>query len=120
MSARADDHRALLTAARAPAGRREVIGHDLNRVQQVIEILNLRDRPQPAQRGTDRLADDRAFANSGVGHTKLSVFFLKAGATLIDVAEFSDVFAEDDDARIAPQRLIETWIDDLESVGHQP
>src|SRR5205814_8037882 len=105
MSARADDDRRFLTAGAAPAHRGEIVRHDLQRVQQVIEILNLRDRTQSAQRGADRLSYDRALANAGIGDEPQSEFFLETGAVLIHVAELADVFADDDDARLASSRL---------------
>src|SRR5438093_4474367 len=118
MSARADDHRALLTAAGSPARHRQIVRKDLDGVEDVVQVLNLGDRPQSAKRRADRLADDRAFTNAGVGDAQLAVFRLQAGATLVDVAELSDVFAEDDHRRIAAESVIEAVVDDLESVQH--
>src|SRR5688500_11764242 len=94
MAAGAEDHRRLLAAGRAPAQRREVVRHDLQRVQEIVEVLNLRDGPEAAQRGTDGLAGDRALADAGVHHPPGAVLFLQTQAALVDVAELADVFAE--------------------------
>jgi hypothetical protein len=116
MPPRADDGGCLLPAGAAPARRSEVVRHDLQRVQHVIEVLDLRDRPKSAERRADGLTQDRRFANSGVGDADGTVLFLQARASLVDVAELADVLAEDDDSRIALQREVETVVDDLEAV----
>src|SRR5205085_7746576 len=72
-----------------------------------------------AQRGADGLAHDRALANAGVEHAREAVLVLQSGAALIDVAEFADVFTEDDDAWIACERMVEAGVDDLEAVEHR-
>src|SRR6266576_2367975 len=116
MAARPDDDRALLPARGAPADRGQIVGHDLQRIENVVEILDLGDGPQSAQRGADGLADDRRLADAGVADAQQAVLFLQSGASLVDVAEFSDVLTEDDDARIAEQGVVETVVEDLEAV----
>ena len=90
-----------------------------SRVQEVVEVLDLGDGTQAAQRRADGLADDRALADAGVHDARDAVLFLQAEAALVDVAELADVFAEDDHARIAAQGVIEAVVEDLEAVQHR-
>ena len=115
VAARADDHRRLLAALRAPAQGRQVVGQDLQRVEQVVEVLDLGDRAQPAQRHADRLAEDRRLADAGVGDPQLAVLLLQAGEALVDVAELADVLAEGDELRVARQRASKQAVQDLEA-----
>ncbi len=108
-----------LPARGAPAHGGEIVGHDLQRVQHVVEILDLRDGTQAAHRGADGLAEDRALADAGVHDARDAVLFLQAEAALVDVAELADVLAEDDHPRIAAQGLVEALVDDLEAVEHR-
>ena len=68
---------AFCPPARAPAQRGEVVGQDLQRVEQVVEVLDLGDRAQPAHRHADRLADDGGLADAGVGDAQLAVLLLQ-------------------------------------------
>src|SRR5205823_2297892 len=62
------------------------------------------------------LTKNCALPDAGVRHAPDAVLLLQPGAALIDVAEFADVFAVDEDARIAAKSVIEAVVDDLESV----
>src|SRR5581483_3934629 len=76
-------------------------------------------RTETAQRGTDRLPHDGGLANAGVADAQQAVLLLQSRAALIHIAELADILTEDDDARIAPQCVIETMIEDLEAVQHR-
>src|SRR5689334_8618792 len=100
MAARADDDRRLLPTGGAPAQRGQIVREDLQRIEDVVEILDLGDRTKAAHGRTDRLSGDGALADSRVHHPPHSMLFLEPEASLVDVAELADVFAEDDEARI--------------------
>jgi hypothetical protein len=51
------------------------------------------------------------FADAGIGHAELAVFFLHSFEPLIHIAEFAHVFTESDQARVTRQRGIEGGVD---------
>ncbi len=113
VAARADDDRRFLPAARAPVERGQVVGQDLQAVEQVVEVLDFGDGAQAAQGQPDGLADDGGLANAGVGDAQAAVLLLQPGPGLIDAAEVADILAESDHARIAGQHGIEGGVEDL-------
>ncbi len=115
MSARAHDDRRLLSACGTPAQGGQVVAHDLQRVQHIIEILNFRDRAQSAHGHADGLPEDGGFADARVGHAQRAVFFLHALEALVDVAEESHILTEADHARVAPEDGVEGGVDHLEA-----
>ena len=116
MPAGADDDRRLLPALGPPAQRRQIVRHDLQRVEQVIEVLDLGDGADPAQGEPDRLTQDCHLANPGVRHPQLAVLLLQADKTLIDVAQLAQVLAKGHEIAIAVQGRIETSVEHLEAV----
>src|SRR5207245_6171904 len=101
MPFRANYHRRLLSAHRPPVQRRKVVRRRLQRVEEVVEVLDIADRPQPAHGGADRLAEDRRLADPGVRQPQLSVLRLQSLEREVDVAQPADVLADDEDAWIA-------------------
>ena len=107
MTLRADQDRRFLAAAGAPTQRREIVGRELQRVEQVVDVLDIDDRSEAAQRRADALSEDRRLAYARVDDALLAVLGLESLKDEVDVTELSDVLAEDDDARIAPEVRVE-------------
>ena len=100
MALRADDDRRLLAADGAPVQGGEVVRGDLERVEEVIEVLDVADRPQAAHRSADRLAQDRGLANAGVGQPQVSVFRLQTLEHEVHVAQPPDVLTDYEQPRV--------------------
>ena len=116
MAAGADDHRGLLPAGGAVAQRGEIVGEDLEGVEQVVEVLDLGERPQAAQREADRLPDDRRLADAGVGHPAEAVLLLQPHEPLVDVAERPDVLPEGEELGHPGHRRVEAGVEHLVAV----
>ena len=82
----AHDHRGHLAPDAAPTQVGEVVGHYLEGIEEVVEVLDLGDRPQAAQGHADGLAEDGDLADPDVGYPQVPVFLLEAAEALIDVA----------------------------------
>ena len=115
----ANDHRRLLPADRPPVQRRKVVRRRLQRVQEVVEVLDVADRPQPAHGGADRLAEDRRLADPGVRQPQLSVLCLQSLEHEVDVAQPADVLADDEDAWIAREVGVEVADEHLPAVDRR-
>ena len=107
MTLGADQHRGFLTAAGAPVQRREVVGRQLEGVEQVVDVLDVHNRAQPAQGRADSLPEDRRLAYAGIDDALIAVLRLQSLEDEVDVAEFPDVLAEDDDAWITREVVVE-------------
>ena len=102
MSARADDDRRGLSACCTPVQVCKIVGHDLQRVQHIIEILNFTDGSQAAHGHPNRLPQDRRFPNARIHHAQRAVFFLHPFETLVYIAKEADILTERDHARVTP------------------
>src|SRR5687767_922646 len=92
--------RAFLAAAGAVLKGGHIITEGLQAIQQIVEVLNLSNRPQAAHRHAYTLADDGGFANPYVSDAQLAVFFLQSCKALIDVTYFTEVFAKGKYSRV--------------------
>ncbi len=101
MTARPHNDRRGLSANCTPVQIRQIVGHDLQRVQNVIEVLDFTNWAQTAHRHADRLPKDCHLADTGVGHAQRAVLFLHALETLVHVTEETNILAKRDDARVA-------------------
>src|SRR5574340_1744203 len=101
--ARTHDHRCALTTCCAPVQSSQIVRHDLEGIQQVIEILDLADRPQAAHGHADGLSENGGLPDPGVGHTPITVLFLKTLEALVDVPEAANVLTKRYDARVATE-----------------
>src|SRR5438876_62398 len=106
--------RRLLSGAEVQ--RREIVGRDLQRVEQVVDVLDVDDGPETAERGADPLTDDRGLADAGVGDAQLAVLGLQTFEHEVHVAELAHVLADDDDPRIALEVLVEAADEQLPAV----
>src|SRR5207237_9638020 len=104
---RADEHRRLLTPAGAPAQGRKVVRRELQRVQQVVDVLDVDDRPQTAQRRADPLTEDGGLADARVADAMHAVPRLQALEHEVHVSETAHVLSEDHETRIAREVLVE-------------
>ena len=104
---RPDDHGRLLTADAAPVNRRQVVRSVLERVQQVVEVLDVADRPQATHRTAGGLAEDCRLSDAGVGQSQLAVLRLQALEHQVHVAQPPHVLADDEDARVAREVSLE-------------
>src|SRR3989442_7924576 len=103
----ANENRRFLASAGAQMQRREVVGGELERVEQVVHVLDVDDGAQSSERGADPLPEDGRLADPRVDHPLIAVLGLQPLEDQVHVAELPDVLAENDDARVAPQVLIE-------------
>src|ERR1700704_777439 len=92
--------------------RREIIRRELERVEEVVDVLDVDDGPQPAQRSADPLPEDRRLAYARVGDAQRPVLLLQALVHKVDVPEPTDVLAKNDDPRVAREVRIETAQED--------
>src|SRR3989442_11651618 len=89
----AHDHRRLLASGRPPVQAGEVIGGELQRVEEIVEVLDVADRPQPSHGGADGLPEYGRLADAGVGQAKIAVLRLQPLEDEVDVAQPPDVLA---------------------------
>ena len=115
---RPDHDRCHLTTRGPKTQRGEIVGRQLEREQQVVDVLDVHDRPETAHRSADPLPEDRRLADAGVVDAQCAVLLLKPLVHEIDVAESSDVFAEDDDALVARQVRVEAAKQHEAAVDH--
>jgi len=115
MSTRSNDDRCLLSSRCAPPQIGKVIRDDLQCIKQIVEILNLRHRPDAAHCHSNGLADNGCFANTGVGDSVHSILLLQMRPALIHPAQMSDVFAERDEIGKLPEGRIQVRAQDFES-----
>src|SRR6266513_1373455 len=102
----------------APVQRREVVGRELERVEQVVDVLDVHDRPESPKGRADPLPQDRRLAYAGVDNALLAVLCLQSLEDEVDVAELSDVLAEDEDPRVALQVRVEAPQEHHPAVHH--
>ncbi len=115
VAACAHDHRRALPTHRAPMQGCQIIRNNLQCIQNVIKILDLTDRPQPAHRQPHGLPQDRRLANARIGHTQCAIFFLHALEALIHITKKAHILTKGHHARVTPEQGIEGGIHDLES-----
>src|SRR5690606_22279189 len=106
VTARADDHRRFLAALRAILQTRQIICKRLQRIDEVIEILDLRDRSQAAQGSANALADDCGLADAGVCYAKFTILFLKSCKPLVYVADLTHILTYGKYGGVAFQRSV--------------
>ena len=109
----ADDDRRDLPARGAPEHGGEVVRGDLQRVEEVVQVLNFGNGAQAAHRHANGLADDGGFPNAGVGNPQFAVFGLQALEALVHAAQIAHIFAKGDDARVAGQGKVEELVEHL-------
>src|SRR5262245_31361614 len=111
--ARSDDDRSLLPAVCSPPEVCQIVRDNLERIQKVIQVLDLRHRSQPAHGHADRLPDNGGFPNPGVGNALDAVFLLEVSPSLIDTAKMADIFSKGDQLWIALESLVEIGAKDF-------
>ena len=89
------------------AQRREVVRRDLERVEEVVDVLDIDDRAQPTHRDADPLPQDRRLADPRVDDALPAVLRLESLVDEVHVAQDADVLAHDHDARIARHVRVE-------------
>jgi len=96
-----DDDGGFLPAGGAPAQVGQVVCHNLQGVEQVIQVLDFSNRPQAPQGHADGLAEDGGFTDAGIRDTQGTIFFLKAAEALVDIAQLAHVFTKGNQAGLA-------------------
>src|SRR5216683_1125496 len=96
----AHDDRRLLASGRSPMQAGKVIRGELQRVEEIVEVLDVADRPQPAHGGANGLPEDRRLADTGVGQPKIAVLRLQPLEHEVDVAQPPDILADDEQSRV--------------------
>ena len=94
VSAGAHDKRTALLSLCTVVKGGHIVAQGLQSIKQVIQVLDLRDRPQSAQRQSHALPHDRKFANAGIEYPVRSVFGLEAGKALVYIADKTEVFTK--------------------------
>ena len=115
VSSRTDNDRRLLAALCPPVERCQIVGQDLKRVEKVIKILNLGNRPQPTQGHAHCLTDNGCLADTCIGDSEFAILELQSGASLVDATQQADILAKNDHARITPQHGIKGRVENLEA-----
>ena len=113
---RANNQRGFLASRRAVSHGGQIVPHDLQRVVQVVEVLDFSNGAQSTQRHANALSDDAGFANARVAHTDFTKFFLHAFHDLVDAANPSRVFAKRQHARIATEHGLKVALEDLAAI----
>src|SRR5690606_10068763 len=98
MTTGADNQGCLLPASRAPTQVGEVVCHNLEGIEQIIEILNLGNWTQSAQCQANALTEDCGFAYTSIGDAKDAVFILQTAKALVDITQVTNVFTKGDHA----------------------
>src|SRR5216683_2592651 len=112
----AHDHRRLLAAGRPPVQAGEVVGGELQRVEEIVEILDVADRPQPAHGRADGLPKDGGLADAGVGQPKIAVFRLQSLEHEVDIAQPPNILADYEKTRVTREVGVEVAQQDLAAV----
>ena len=113
----------------APADQRQLVAKLMHRGPDVVEELDLDDRLQAARGHADGAADDVGLGQRRVEDALAAVLALQAGGELEDsalafdllvlqvffAAAVGNVFAEHDDARVAPHLVLQAGVDEI---GH--
>src|SRR6266498_5619247 len=94
MPTRADDDGCSLSTCRTPMQCREIVRHNLQRIQKIIQILNFADWSQPAHRHANRLPQNCRFTDARIGDAQRAVFILHSLETLVHVAKKTNILSE--------------------------
>ena len=111
-----DHHGRLLPADRSPVEGRQVVRGGLQRVEEIVEVLDVADRAQASHGRTDRLAEDRRLPNTGVGEAQLSVLRLQTLEDEVDVAQPPHVFTDHENPWVTSEVGVEVAHQDLPAV----
>ena len=85
VSTGADNDGRFLPPPRAPTHRRQIIRHDLQGVQNVIEVLDFGDGAQAAHGHANRLSHNRRLADARVADAQVAVFGLQTRHRLVHI-----------------------------------
>ena len=122
----AHDHRAFRVAVRTPTRHGHLVADLVKGREDVVEELYLDDRFQPADRHSDRAADDVGLGQRRIENACRAEFTLQIGGDLkhaafaFDLFEIlfaravGDVLAKDDDARVALHLLVHAAVDKID------
>ena len=99
MAAGAEDDRGLLPAVGAPAERGQIVRGDLQRVEEIVQVLDFRDRPEAPHCHPNCLAHDRRLTNAGISDPLRPVLLLQLGPFLVHASEQADVLADGHERR---------------------
>ena len=111
---RADNHRHRRAAAVAiPEGRR-LVDDLIEAAGDEVGKLHLGDRPVATERRADADAHDGRFGDRRVDHAHLAELVMEALRDAKSAAVGADIFAQDEDLRIAPHLLEQRFADRLE------
>ena len=105
------DHAVPVLAPREELQRRRLAAQLILRVVQVREVLDLRHRQEPAQRGAEREPEDRRLVEQRVEDAPGAEALLQAARDAVDAALDRDVLAEEQHGAIAIERIRERGVD---------
>src|SRR6266550_7957709 len=95
-----EDDRRFLTTDGAPMQARQIVGCRLERVQEIVQVLDVAYRAQAAHGRADRLAEDCCLSNAGISEPQVSVFCLQALENEVHIAKLANVLADYEQARV--------------------
>ena len=108
--------RCLLTTNSTIMYCRQIVGHDLKGIEQIIQVLNLSNRTEATHGQTNTLSHNGGFTNTGIRYTRFSVFRLHSFKALIYVPDFTAILSEDHGLWIQFKELIKIVSDNYTGI----
>ena len=116
VSACANDCRCFLSATSSPLHCRQIITHQLQCIEEIIQILNLNDWFESSHGKTNSLTKYRGLTDACIGNAQESILCLQSTESLIHIAQLSYIFAECHNAWIIIEMIIKTCIHDFRTI----
>src|SRR5690606_19786583 len=107
----------LLAALCAVMQAGQIISERLQRINQVIQVLDLCYGPESPECGPDSLSYDRGLANTRIGYPQFSMLLLQSCETLIYIADLADILADRKDRWVTFEGQVETCPQHLPAVN---
>ena len=108
-----DHHSVPVRPLREELQRRRLAAELVLGVVQVREVLDLRDRQEPAHRGAEREAEDRRLVEQRVEDATRAEARVQPACDPVDAALHGDVLAEEQSTRVVLEHGGETGVDPL-------
>src|SRR5690606_10678466 len=116
MTSRPHNQRCLLATLCSIKKIGQIIRKDLKGIQQIVKILYLGDRTQPAQGSSNAVAYYGTFPDTCIRHPELAIFGLKTSKALAHIPYFTHVLTYSKDPWIPGQHAVKTGLQYLSSI----
>ena len=116
MTSCSNDDRCFLATRSAIAHRRCIIAQNLQRIIQVIQILNLCDGSESPQRESDSLPSNGALPNPCVRYPQLTKLLLHALHGLIHPSNSTCIFSKRDQFRVFLEKSLKILLQNLPAI----